>query len=299
MTRPDDLDEAAAPRRRPAAGGLDAGVLRRPPSAAPSFGETVEVNVVNVEVYVTDRKGNRVTGLKKEDFDLFEDGKRVEIVNFDARRTAGGAAGRLAARRSSGGAAIRGRRPGPWWSSSTTPTSGPRTGPGREQLRRLPRPARLAPGDRVLLATYDLGLHVRVPFTSDPAALDQRPAGDRDAGGPRRRGGTGRAQAVDSILDELRGRPGRPLTAPIPCPLDVATPARTYPPPAARRSCGPSAALTVLINSLSGVPGRKALLHVSDGIPLTPGEELFQFLPELCGRGSTGETSEAPGPSGR
>jgi VWFA-related protein len=34
------------------------------------------------------------------------------------------------------------------------------------------------------------------------------------------------------------------------------------------------------------VPGRKAVLHVSDGLPVTPGEEVFQFLAELCGGGS-------------
>ena len=33
------------------------------------------------------------------------------------------------------------------------------------------------------------------------------------------------------------------------------------------------------------MPGRKALLHVSDGISITPGEELFQFLYEMCGGG--------------
>ena len=37
------------------------------------------------------------------------------------------------------------------------------------------------------------------------------------------------------------------------------------------------------------MPGRKALLHVSDGLPLNPGEELFQFLVELCGgQGTSG-----------
>jgi VWFA-related protein len=47
--------------------------------------------------------------------------------------------------------------------------------------------------------------------------------------------------------------------------------------------------MTLLVNSLSGVPGRKAVLHVSDGLPLTPGEEVFQFLAEICGgHGTTG-----------
>ena len=48
------------------------------------FFETVSVNVVNVDVYVTDRSGNRVRGLKKEDFELFEDRKQVAITNFYA-----------------------------------------------------------------------------------------------------------------------------------------------------------------------------------------------------------------------
>ena len=35
-----------------------------PPPPTPGFGESIEVNVVNVEVFVTDKKGNRITGLK-------------------------------------------------------------------------------------------------------------------------------------------------------------------------------------------------------------------------------------------
>ena len=37
--------------------------------------DTVEVNVVNVEVYVTDKKGNPVSGLTRDDFEIFEDGE--------------------------------------------------------------------------------------------------------------------------------------------------------------------------------------------------------------------------------
>src|SRR5262249_16922984 len=43
-----------------------------------------------------------------------------------------------------------------------------------------------------------------------------------------------------------------------------------------------------------GVPGRKALLHVSDGIPMNPGEELFQFLVELCGGSGASGIGNAP-----
>ena len=48
------------------------------------FRETTEVNVVNVEVSVTDRQGNPVNGLSREQFELLENGKPVEISNFFA-----------------------------------------------------------------------------------------------------------------------------------------------------------------------------------------------------------------------
>jgi VWFA-related protein len=64
-------------------------------------------------------------------------------------------------------------------------------------------------------------------------------------------------------------------------------PARTYAETQRRQTLGNIGALKVMVNSLSGLPGRKTLLHVSDGISVTPGEELFQALFELCGGGGT------------
>ena len=44
--------------------------------------EKVEVSVVNVDTVVTDRKGNPVSGLTVNDFQLFEDGKPQKITGF-------------------------------------------------------------------------------------------------------------------------------------------------------------------------------------------------------------------------
>jgi len=44
--------------------------------------ETIEVKVVNVDVVVTDRSGKAITGLTKDDFELFENGKPQAITNF-------------------------------------------------------------------------------------------------------------------------------------------------------------------------------------------------------------------------
>src|SRR5690349_14078833 len=49
-----------------------------------TFYDSVEVNVVNVEVFVTDRGGQRVKGLTQSDFEVLEDGQPVEITNFYA-----------------------------------------------------------------------------------------------------------------------------------------------------------------------------------------------------------------------
>jgi len=48
----------------------------------PGFSEVVDVRVVNVEVVVTDRQGNRVGGLSREDFELIVDGQPVPIDYF-------------------------------------------------------------------------------------------------------------------------------------------------------------------------------------------------------------------------
>ncbi|MEM6702671.1 MAG: VWA domain-containing protein [Acidobacteriota bacterium] len=46
------------------------------------FTETIDVRVVNIEVVVTDKKGERVTGLAQEDFLLKVDGKEVSLDYF-------------------------------------------------------------------------------------------------------------------------------------------------------------------------------------------------------------------------
>lgn len=52
------------------------------PPADRLFGETVDVRVVNVDVIVTDKYGQPVYGLSREDFEVLEDGEPQEITNF-------------------------------------------------------------------------------------------------------------------------------------------------------------------------------------------------------------------------
>jgi VWFA-related protein len=53
----------------------------------PQLGETLDVSIVNVDVIVTDRNGNRVHGLTRDDFELLEEGSARPISNFAEYRS--------------------------------------------------------------------------------------------------------------------------------------------------------------------------------------------------------------------
>jgi VWFA-related protein len=55
---------------------------QQPPPSLPTFSESVEVRVLNLDVDVSDSKGNPVTDLKREDFTLKIGGKPVPIDYF-------------------------------------------------------------------------------------------------------------------------------------------------------------------------------------------------------------------------
>ena len=278
------------------------------------LGERIEVNTVNVEVHVTGKDGKPVTGLRRGDFTLLEDGKPMEIANFDA-------------------AAHRAAAPGPAEVASPGAPELPAAAPAPardpaswvlyvddlflhpahrtrvlEQLRDF-LGRELVAQDQVMVVTYDQGLHIRLPFTADRAALGRAlDAVERLAthGGELERA---RRLALARILDELDvaaggGKPTRDTVAKGiadqdsmaetggggggggSCPSRISEPVKSYAEAVRHQVLSSIGALTVLVNSLSGVPGRKVLLHVSDGIPLTPGEDMFQVLFQVCGGGA-------------
>src|SRR6187200_1456062 len=52
-----------------------------PPAGPPVI--RINVNLVQVDAVVTDSKGNAVTNLKAEDFEVLQDGKPQVITNFE------------------------------------------------------------------------------------------------------------------------------------------------------------------------------------------------------------------------
>jgi len=292
-----------------------AAVLSAQPAPADSaFGEQIDVDVVNVEVYVTGEDGRPVTGLERGDFTLSEDGKPMRITNFAAVDPP---AVPLAAPEAAAGTAPEaspaeeGAAADPLYLAvfidNTQVTASHRSRVLRQLRDLLTR--RLAPGDLVLLATFDPGLHVRLPFTADrtalAAALDavQKVAADSGSDTRARRfawqqvlqirelafvqmsmeskgdGGGGRREESG---DQAGGGNRNGSEGAGPCPLDIADPVKAYAWEALQRVLGSIGGLNALASSLSGLSGRKALLHISDGISVTPGEDLFRGLNALC-----------------
>lgn len=271
------------------------GQASQAPSSETSFGDSVDVNVVNVDVYVSDKNGRRVTDLQKTDFELFEDGKPVPITNFEV------VAGRAVE------AASAPRAPAPRAAATAAPDDAlnlvvlfdnsnmkpaGRTRAARQLREFLTRS--LAPGDRIMLVSQGLGLKVHLPFSNDPAAVARELDEIQRLAAQGIQSDQDRRLAFQSIMDIQQASIISP--DPLPCPLSISAPAHTYASSRrdeVRRALG---SLTVLVNSLSGVPGRKALLHVSDGLPMTPGEEVFEMLVGLCGGGTSGLGSyQGPG----
>ena len=258
----------------------------------PSFTEAVEVNVINVDVRVTDSNGKPIAGLRKRDFELFEDGKRVDISNFAA--VEGGLSredGDETPAPPSGVAAdipVAAAPEDVWNLIVYVDNFNLRPGNRARVLQQLRDflGRELRPRDRVMVVSYDLGLAVRLPFTSDPAAVNSALAEVEKLATRGNSIDLERQQAFRQIMT-IQEASVADYTNPRPCPLEIAKPAHDFAQLRRDEVMRNLGSLTVLVNSLSGVPGRKAVLYVSDGIPATPGEEVFQFLAELCGGGST------------
>ena len=275
--------EAAAP---PAQGATAPPVegAAAPPVEAETFFDTVQVTVVNLEVYVTDRKGNRVHGLTRDDFEVFEDRRPVTVTNFFAVE----------------GGRVVSEEPTPPEAEEKTPPLPGRPGaaeplPEDQQLHLIVyvdnfniRPfnrkrvfqslrsflaRELHRGDRVMLVSYDRSLHVRQPFTHDPeliaAQLDELErisAHGIHADSERR----DVLEAIEEAED----------------PSEVMGRLRSHAESVANDLAFTLDALKEFTGSLAGLPGRKAILYLSDGLPMTPAEDLYQAVQQKFSQAS-------------
>ena len=234
--------------------------------------DSVEVSVVNVDVSVTDRKGDPVPDLRPEDFEIFEDGEPVPITNFDFV---------IRSRESATPVA-----PAPVQVSSPTSSSPGSVADGPayvviyfDQINLRPQNRNLllkqmtgfvdrglSPEDQVMVVTAGAGLVVELPFTTDRQVL-------RDTLETLRKRSTGRTLddgEQQRILSDLENANENMIGDAV-VQLEMAENAQRA---QARATLD---TLQYFITALAGLPGRKALLYMSDGIAGTTDEELGVF----------------------
>jgi VWFA-related protein len=256
----------------------------------PTFYESLDVQVVNVEVFVTDKSGKRVTGLTRDDFQLLEDGKPIEITNFFA--VAGEPAEAPAAApvpADTAGAA----------GAATPPPAPPVIPPGSEQrlhlaividdlslvgptrnrllksIREQVIP-RLRPDELALVAAYEGGsVELVQGLTADKALL--LAALDKVAKGAPR--GVERAmdrrrllQQIDQA-DLLGGDRSAVAEA---AAREAYGQIQAYSRQRYEETRGTLGALTRFVDTLAGLPGRKALLYMGGGLSARPSQTFFQ-----------------------
>jgi len=254
------------------------------------FFGTVDVSVVNLDVVVTDRDGHPVDGLTRDDFTLRVDGEPVEILNFFAGSEAlvrsepelGPGAPEPDAESAQIPSAQR-----LWLVIYIDSTSIRGTDRNRiiSQLKQLLH-ENLGQGDRVMVVAQNTSQVIRHQFGDPPSqafkVLDEI---------AKEIGGMGQYEAARvSILNTMaRGRGGRaqqnegfgrgsPLVRDTRLAEAESVLNDIYSWAQWRRAGLRASAsqMEALLDALSGLEGRKALLYVGEGTPYRVGQTLFQ-----------------------
>ncbi len=249
--------------------------------APPVFGEQIEVRVVNVEVVVTDKDGNRVTGLQPSDFRLRIDGKDApvefftEVVGREAVASPGGEAPPAAGPNVTPGEAV-----GTYYLVFVDDYFAQK--PQRNKVLEMIRGqlARLGPDDRMSLVAFDGGRLDMLSNWSNSTRDLSRAIGDamvRPTRGPQRE--TELVQMLNTEAfeqssqdDSIGGRqsagPGSPFAGRVVNP-GLSLLEKSYGQTLVRQLEAEVSAAVSAMRATSGVPGRKVLLLLSGGWPFS------------------------------
>ncbi len=235
--------------------------------AEETFTDEIEVSLVNLEVVVTDKKGKSVPGLRREDFQVLEDGKPVEITNFYAET--GPAPG-------SGPAEPRSvdQRLSLVVFVDDYNTEQESRNAILEGLKQFLTGGSLSPGDQVMVVRFGRSLEVRKPFTTDISQVLSEVEVIRKLASNLASRESSRDHQIQVVVDALSiGGWGATAEARI----------REYAEVETSYVAASLDALETVVGWLGGLPGRKAVLYVSDGLPAVPGEDLFIWAEAYSG----------------
>jgi VWFA-related protein len=242
----------------------------------PPLLETIDVRVINVDAVVTDRRGNPITGLTIDDFEIYENGRPQRITNFyevnDTRI-------RRVTRTSDDQEPVE-------HIEETTPAERP------PQMKRkivfFVDNVSLHPfnrnrvfrafqdfvdeamqeGDEAMIATWNRSMKIRVPFTSERQFLKQEfqsLAGESALGNHY----VSEKRALEDRVQEARS-----LNEAI---MDVRSWAMSVEHDLRQTVHG----VNGLLENLAGVDGKKIMVMTSEGFHIQPGREMFYYIEEV------------------
>lgn len=268
-----------------------------------AFVDELEITVVNVIAFVTDKKGNAVTDLTIDDFKLYQDGQQRELTNF-----------RLYTEE-----VFRNyyQEPVPGAPPDRPPTPGPTDAEPAPELR----PSYMAiyvdnenlrPLDRnrvinqlqsfvrqncrapvqMMVASYNRSLKVEQAFTSDADAITAALRGLRKNTGGRSNVDRQRQEVIESIERHKEEGGAGAGASRRQSNEQVYGLAHGFVEEEVNNLQFTLGALREMLTMLGGLPGKKSILYISNGLPMVPGVDLYYAManaydqPEMITRSS-------------
>lgn len=232
----------------------------------------MDVRVINVDVVVTDRKGNPVPNLKASDFEIYENGVAKPVSNFyeilgdQAKSVVNSETGTATTTDVPPEVAEQLKRRIIFYidNLSLAPFNRNRV---FAQMKEFVKTV-MRPGDEAMIATYNRSMKIRVPFTRDTnqinTMLEQLAT----------ESGLGIAARSERQSTQERIRESRSYEE------AIAT-ARAYASSVEHDLRQSVSSLGGLMTTLAGVEGKKILVLTSEGFPMQPGREAFYLIDEV------------------
>jgi VWFA-related protein len=244
------------------------------PDDISKYVESVDVRIVSIDVVVFDKKNKPVTGLKAEDFIVFDNGQQKPISNFyevlerkviDRTATVTDAAPAEPAAPAVPDRALQRRFIFFIDNLSLAPFN--RKPVFKEMQKFIDQ--QLVEGDQAMIATFNRDLKIRVPFTNDHTHLKQTLdiIAEENAFGLQNL--SERRSAETQIRDSRSYEEA----------LGVA---RTYAYSVENDLRQAVNAMKSLMTTLAGVDGKKVMVVTSEGLPIQPGRELFFYIDDIA-----------------
>jgi VWFA-related protein len=260
-----------------------------------TFAEVIDVQLVNVEAWVTDKSGRSVTGLTVDDFELLEDGEPVEITYFSEVREA--------VRVLTGAPPLPGEAP-QTAEAETAPADPSHLILYFDQLHLTPSSQKRVlkdirdflttervPPERILILRQGQTMTTEATFGSSWVEIDdalERMENSRPPGGLMSADKRLAVRALQDLWDwaeEVAGLSPTGDSAEAACSLFVPranSDIETYAAQSRQRIRVTLEHLASVSSFLTGVPGLKTMIYVSDALERAPGSDLIQFVNDRC-----------------